>query len=135
MVSGMNLRVVLLSLTLLVFGVMIIVGTLYYNATNGFTQPATFYTTSTSIDTMGFKQGLVAIAVSGSFSSTITSQTEPGITLYVTQVNVGFIPFQSQQSNLFYALGVILFVIALTIPLALSFSEQYRRQKESTKVY
>jgi ribosomal protein L40E len=113
----MNYRIVLSSLVLGVFGIIIIVGTVYNAATNGFTGPATFYTSSTSIDTIGFQQGLVAIAVSGGYSSTITSQTEPGVTLFMTQVSVGFIPFQSQQSYIFYVLGAALVAIALAIPL------------------
>lgn len=114
----MNYRTILFSSALVAFGISVIVVTVFYSATNGFTEPPIFYTSATSIYTVGFQQGLQAVLVVGTSSSTITSQSlSPGMTLFFTEVSVGYIPFQNSGLNLLYVFGIILCGLALVVPL------------------
>jgi len=131
-----NYRVVLSSLAFVVFGIGVIVLTAFYSATNGFTEPATFYSSYTSVYTIGFRQGLQVVAVGASSSSTVTSQSLNGLTFYMTQVSVEYVPTANSTLNYLYLLALLLFGLAIVVPvLTLNKEKVERKSEDKTKVY
>jgi len=110
----MNMRSILFSIALTLFGLMVIFGTMFYAVTGGFTRPIQWYTTTTY--TVGIGQGLVVVA--GPSTSTITSKSLPGVTFIITDVI--FVPTVSSSLSFFYVLGIVFIGIALVLPIYLA---------------
>jgi hypothetical protein len=129
----MNYRTILFSVALVGFGILVIATTLFYASTNGFTAPVQFYETTTY--TVEFGQGIQAVAVGSSTSTTLTSENLGTVSLFITDVI--FIPTRNSSLNLLYLLGFVLIVLAIGFPLyALSKSStpQLERRPSASSV-
>jgi ribosomal protein L40E len=121
----MNYRTFVFSVVLVGFGIVVIATTLFYTSTNGFTGPVQFYETSKSTWTIGFSQGIQAVAVGPSTSTTLTSKNLGTVSLFATLTDVVFIPTKNASLNLFYFIGFLAIVLAILVPF-------YARNKRET---
>jgi len=112
----MKYRTLLFSVVLVGFGILVMVTTLFYASTNGFTGPVQFYETTTSTYTIGFSQGIQAVAVGSSTSTTLTSENLGTLSLFITVTDVIFIPTRNSSLNLLYLLGFLLIGVAIMFP-------------------